>query len=123
MRKIIVNKSGIDSMGIFADVDIKAGETIIEWKPTYLSFFEFNKLPEDEKRYVGKIDENTYRFMQSPERYMNHSCNPNSKAENNSDVALKFISKGAEITSDYGIGSEIIGFKCNCGSSNCRELI
>lgn len=60
--------------------------------------------------------------MQPPERYVNHSCDPNTKAINNSDVAVRDIKIDEEITSDY-TGSVSKSFQCRCGSKNCRGII
>ncbi len=62
--------------------------------------------------------------MQSPERYVNHSCVANTQVKDFCDVAVRDISKGEEITSDYSEGL-LSGFsmRCNCGSKNCRKII
>jgi SET domain-containing protein len=39
--------------------------------------------------------------MQIPERYVNHSDNPNTEVIDDTDVALKDINIGEEITSNY----------------------
>jgi hypothetical protein len=64
--------------------------------------------------------------MQPPEKYINHSCNPNSYTKTIKGVrkvfAMENIKKGEEITYDYSINGYNDGtFQCNCGSENCRK--
>ncbi len=60
--------------------------------------------------------------MQSPERFVNHSCDANTSVKNKCDIASRDIKKGEEITSDYSNqGVEL--FKCCCGSKNCKKII
>ena len=65
-----------------------------------------------------KINDQMYFLMQIPERYVNHSCNANTFVKNNSDIAIRDIKKGEEITSNYS-DSEPLDFECKCGSENC----
>ena len=57
-------------------------------------------------------------------RYINHSCSPNSYIRRfNRRVefyALRPITTGEEITSDYGETHHNGALKCRCGSPNCR---
>ena len=61
--------------------------------------------------------------MQSPEKYVNHSCDPNTETRNQCDVAVEDIKKGEEITSDYAEQGSSVSFICMCGSKKCRGLI
>ena len=60
-------------------------------------------------------DKNNYFLMKLPEKYVNRSCNANTKSKNLCDVAIRDIKKGEEITSSYKNNS----FKCKCGDKNC----
>ena len=60
--------------------------------------------------------------MQSPERFVNHSCESNTTVKNRSDIAIKNIKKGEEITSNYS-SHGIESFKCKCGSKGCKGII
>ncbi len=40
--------------------------------------------------------------MQSPEKFVNHSCEANTQVRNHGDIAIRNINKGEGITSDYG---------------------
>lgn len=52
-------------------------------------------------RYLGTLDDGTRVLMQAPERFVNSSDCPNTKTVGESDVALRAIEKGEELTSKY----------------------
>ncbi len=67
-------------------------------------------------------------LMQLPERYINHSCDPNTYVKTLLGVryvfALRDIADGEEITYDYTInGFGNVVWECNCGSERCRHAI
>ena len=124
MSDIIVKKSKIDGKGVFAGRDFKQGEIVIKWNVSHkINPKEIKKLSEQEKNYVAFFN-GKYIIMQSPAKYVNHSCDANTYAKNFCDVAKRNIKKGEEITGDYS-ENELSGFemKCNCGSKNCKKLI
>lgn len=57
-------------------------------------------LPSD-LRYLGTLDDGTRVIMQPPERFVNSSDCPNTKTVGESDVALRTIMEGEELTSNY----------------------
>jgi len=67
-------------------------------------------------------------LMQPPERYINHSCDPNTYVKTISGkrvvMARRVIAEGEEITYDYCInsGGDTL-WRCRCGASRCRQLI
>lgn len=122
--QVIVKKSRIHGKGVFAAQDFKKGEVVLHWDTSHvLSKQEVEKMSEEEKRYVSFLD-GKYIAMQTPEKYVNHSCAANTKAEDFCDVAIRDISKGEEITADYS--KELppgFSMKCNCGSKNCQKIV
>ncbi len=124
MEDIIVKKSKIHGKGVFASHIIKKGEIVVKWDISHqLTKEEVDRLSENEKGYVAYMG-GKYILMQSPARYVNHSCDANTYAENFCDMAKRNIKKGEEITGDYAEES-IPGqsFECKCGSKNCRRII
>lgn len=124
MSDILIKKSPVQGKGVFAKRNFSKGEIVIKWNTTHILIAEeVKKLPKNEQEYVSAYD-GKYILFQEPERYVNHSCEPNTKAMNNSDIAIKNIKKDEEIITDYGtydaIGQD---FTCNCGSKNCRKVI
>jgi hypothetical protein len=57
-------------------------------------------LPSD-LRYLGTLDDGTRVIMQPPECFVNSSDCPNTKTVGESDVALRTIMEGEELTSNY----------------------
>ena len=121
-RNIVIKKSKIDKKGVFALRDFKKGEIVLKWNPRILKKAEIDKLREGQKNYIHRAGKNKYYLMRSPEKFVNHSCDANTRVIKHSDVAVRNIKKGEEITSDYG-KSGIITFKCMCGSKNCKGKI
>lgn len=62
--------------------------------------------------------------MQEPEKFVNHSCDPNTFVKDFCDVALRDIVEGEEITSDYtdSLFPNTV-MLCNCGSNHCKKVI
>lgn len=124
MTDVIVKKSKIEGLGVFASRNFKKGEVVIKWDVSHqLTSEEVKNLQTQEKRYVAFLD-GKYILMQPPARYVNHSCDVNTYAKNFCDIAKRDIKKGEEITGDYS-ENETPGFEmvCHCGSKNCCKII
>lgn len=123
MRKgVIVKKSKIHKKGVFAARNFKKGEIVMKWQPIILDKYKFERLTENQKDFTYKIASNKYFLMQPPEKFVNHSCDPNTHVKRNCDIAIRKIYKGEEISTDYG-KSNPDSFNCKCGSKNCRNKI
>ncbi|MFC1629628.1 SET domain-containing protein [Patescibacteria group bacterium] len=123
MPDVIVKKSKIHEKGVFADRDFKKGEVVIKYNLEKLTKEEFENLSEKEKHFTVKEDDSYFLFL-SPERYVNHSCEPSTNSVDKCDIAIKDIKKGEEITGDYSKENVPgLNMKCNCGSDNCRGTI
>lgn len=118
-QKFEVRNSSISGKGLFAISLIKADEVVVAWHPKVLSREEADALPVSEHHYLYP-DGDKMLYMQAPERYMNHSCEPNTHVVGKSDVATHDIEPGEEITSDY-MDLETENFICRCGSKKCRS--
>ncbi|MEI7620008.1 MAG: SET domain-containing protein-lysine N-methyltransferase [Candidatus Falkowbacteria bacterium] len=118
MDNIFIKKSKINNKGVFASHDFKKGDVVLLWKPKVISKEEFEKLTKKNNNYLVEQDGN-YFLMQPPEKFVNHSCDPNTRALNKSDIAIRDIKTGEEVTSSY-LSS---GSNCNCGSKNCKGKI
>ena len=121
---LIVKKSAIEGRGVFAGRDFKRGEVVTIWDTSHqLTPEEVKKLTKTELRYVVYL-KGKRLLLQPPARYVNHSCDANTHADNFCDVAKRDIKSGEEITADYSetMGADEI-MKCDCGSRNCRGVI
>ncbi|MGC9605576.1 MAG: SET domain-containing protein [Minisyncoccia bacterium] len=124
LKGVTIKDAGVKGRGIFALRDFKKGELVLGWNKEnrFLSEEEISDLPEGEKKYVALCN-GKYLLISEPERYMNHSCDPNTINENGLDYALRDIKKGEEITGDYDRGGSLLGFECKCDSKNCRKVV
>jgi len=122
---ITLKPSNIKGKGVFAARDFKKGDIVIVWHPkAVLSKMDFQSLSEDEKTHATYAGNGEYLVQGSPERFINHSCEPNTYTHERKDIALKDIKKGEEITGDYSLnGVEDWTMECTCGSKNCRKII
>lgn len=101
MNDVIIGKGNLSGRGVYADRDSKAGEMVIAYSLTVLTNNEFQDLPEDEKMFVHTY-QGVRRLYSEPERYVNHSDNPNTyqNIKRGCDIAFRDIKKGEMITTD-----------------------
>lgn len=118
---VVIKKSEINGKGLFAGRDFKKGEIILRWNPKLILKDEIEKLTKKERNYVY-FSGSRYYLMQSPERFVNYSCNPNTFVKDFCDVAVRDIAKGEEITTAHEENFEN-SFECTCGSEKCRKLL
>jgi SET domain-containing protein len=100
---VIVKPSTIEGFGVFAKREFKKGEVVLIWHPTILTKEELSNVLEDQKRYTNTLENGTSVLMNIPERYVNSSNKPNTHTVGATDVAVRDISIGEEITSNYAL--------------------
>lgn len=127
--KIVIRKSKIHGLGMFANENIRKGEIVFIKGGHILTRDELfssqqigSYLPIDDAFFIGarnKDEENSIKL------YNNHSCDPNCGMRGEiTFVALRDISSGEELTCDYAmIDNEDYEFECLCSSPNCRKII
>lgn len=125
--KVVVKKSKIHGKGIFANRNFKKGDIILEIDDSHI-VEDFSKLTKHQQQFECDYLGDKTVLMQSPEKYINHSCNPNSYTKTIGGtrklIAMRDIKKGKEITYDYVInGYYESAMPCNCGSRNCRKIL
>ncbi len=119
-NKIEVKTSPTHWKWVFALRNIKSWEIILKWDiSNQIGTKNLTKLSPEERKYICSID-NVHINMQEPEKYINHSCNPNSSVQNFCDIAIRDISPWEEITGNYKeVSSDWPEIKCTCWSKNC----
>jgi SET domain-containing protein len=123
-RDIAIKKSKIGGLGVFANRDFRKGEIVLKWKKSrILTRSQLNKLSDHQKNYIVKIGKNKYALLNSPEKFVNHSCLPNTYSKNSAEIASRKIKKDEEIVSSYQPEQIFVSFKCKCESKNCRKFI
>ncbi|MBY0472913.1 SET domain-containing protein [Patescibacteria group bacterium] len=103
-ENIFVGPSQIEGLGVFAKRNFVKGETVLRWNPKALTEQEFKNIPPEQKRYLFKLENGINVLMQSPEKFVNSSDSPNTHTVGQSDVAIRDIKVGEEITSNYPLG-------------------
>jgi uncharacterized protein len=145
VRRIAARRSPIHGNGVFALVDIAAGEELIEYKGRIIT------QAQADRRYGGNSDGgHTFLFTLNERyiidgshegniaRWINHSCAPNCQAMTIEDAdgdlrrdrvvieTLRPIRAGEELTYDYGIILDEPHtprmkriWECRCGADAC----
>ncbi len=80
--------------------------------------------PDASREHCTLVD-GRFHLVDSPERFLNHSCRPNVFERFDEDgaclVALEEIATGEELTTDYLINNEGgESWSCSCGADRCR---
>ena len=84
---------------------------------------EYEMLPQSERKYID-LQGDKILLVGDPERFVNHSCDPNTTPGDLCDIARRDIVAGEEITADYALFCNPDGgFECRCGKENCRGKI
>ncbi len=123
-KNVEVRKSAIHGRGVFALRQYRPKETVLLWsEPTPISNRSSKQMSKYLQRYVVRLG-GRYVLLSAPERFVNHSCDPNTRSYRGRDIAKRTIRAGEEITSDYVAGGTVSqAFRCRCGSVNCRHTI
>ncbi|KAG8267357.1 Histone-lysine N-methyltransferase setd1b [Homalodisca vitripennis] len=138
-KKLKLGKSEIHGLGLFAAEPIPPNEFIIEYvgqkiRPIIADNREKQYKSSGIGSYCFKMDESTIidaTKYGNLNRYINHSCNPNSYArilniDNQKKIVIyskKFIKCSEEITYDYKMPLEDEKVVCYCGSRGCRKFL
>ena len=128
MQTVVVRLSPIQGKGVFAAIDFKEGNRILEVDDSRL-VTEDDPLPAGEHEYhCDWYADGRQMLMPEPARYVNHSCDPNAIVKFSEGirytVARREIHADEEINHDYcinGLGDVV--WECNCGSEKCRKTI
>jgi uncharacterized protein len=121
---VIVKSSSIQGKGVFANRNFKKGDIVMKWDDSVVyTEKEAKKVPNCRKKYLV-FYKGKYILAQAPEKFLNHSCEPNTKEGKLCDIALRAIKKGEELTTDYSIDAPPhIKMKCHCGCKSCKKII
>ncbi len=141
-RRIQTRRSGVHGKGVFATVDIPAGERIIEYVGEIISWEEAQRRhPHDPAQpnhtFYFHLDEQHVidaLYGGNSSRWINHSCDANCEAdEDGGRVFIKSvrpIKAGEELNYDYGLVIDEpltpelkADYPCWCGSANCRGTL
>jgi hypothetical protein len=98
----------------------------------------YDQVPEDEIVYVISFQAHRWLIPQAPERFLNHSCEPNCRFEPSREiVTVRAVAAGEELTIPYDWAHRADverhpdhyfwdprwTFRCRCRAPSCRGLI
>ena len=99
---IVVKKSKIHGLGVFAGRNFQKGEVVLAWDVGHrVSKSQAQKMTKKMRSYLNRDVNGKLVLLQAPERFVNHSPKANTKVSKARDVAIRFIKKGEEITGNY----------------------
>lgn len=122
----------IDGQGLIATGLIRAGEVVSRLEPNQPMYrisevATWSPEAQDALLHHGyQCSETHIVSEQGDEKYMNHSCDPNTWwADDDTMVARRDIHAGEEITYDYATTEISLPFQmtCCCGSALCRGQV
>ena len=127
MSDLYTAKSAIAGLGCYAARDFKEGETVGQYIGDHISGDEADERYADaEMFYIFMLEDGTCIDPDEiPEKYMNHSCEPNCETEEDEGKifikALRDIKKDEEIVYDYCVvADDDEDLTCHCGTKSCR---
>ena len=141
-KRISVRSSGVHGKGVFAEMDIAEGETLIEYKGEVIKWKEaLRRHPHNPKEpnhtFFFSIDDKHVidgNANGNSARWINHSCKPNCEADEKKGrvfiKALRNIQAGEELNYDYGLVIDEPytaklkkDYQCLCGAKKCRGTL
>lgn len=134
--KVVARKSGLHGMGLFAYVDLAAGEKLIEYKGTR---YEVGALPDMEidglTKFLG-LSDGTGIDGSGWAALANHGCEPNCELREHQGrgrlrawlYALRDVTRGEELVWDYRLDVKskkeaYARWACACGAASCRRTM
>lgn len=135
-KPFVMKGNSIAGYGIYASRDINAGEIIFKGEGRAQRiitkrFVEKNWNEEEKlhfRRYAYPVSEELFILWDDdPSEWapQNHCCEANTAFDGLNVSAVRYISKGQELTLDYAdfLDENMEPFDCRCGASSCRGLI
>jgi SET domain-containing protein len=119
---VAIGPSTISGRGLFARRAFNKGDVVLRWDLSQkIRRATMDSLPPEQRHFLNPFDDEFFVLLGEPERYVNHSCANSTRVEAFTDVAVRDILRGEEITSDYRSGGAVVDFVCCCGAPNCRN--
>lgn len=127
--RVTLLPSAIEGYGVFVTQSVPRGAVLLRLDDSRVVNAEHPLRPEagELERHRDFLPDGTVVLMQSPERYINHSCDPNcyiySACRERYLLAKRDLAAGDEIFTDYALNA-IDGdeWECRCGAPICRGL-
>jgi hypothetical protein len=127
--RVTLLASTVEGRGVFATQAFQRGTVLLRLDDSRVIDAQHPLRPNagELERHRDFLPDGTVVLMQSPERYINHSCDPNcfvySAHRSRFLLARRDLAAGEEILIDYALNA-VDGdvWECHCGAPNCRGL-
>lgn len=130
MAEVIVQKSPIEGMGVFAGRRFPPGETVMVLDTSRVVDDDHPLRPDLDERedHCTVLGDGRVVLLPSPERHLNHCCDPSAYLRTAGGraqvIARRAIQAGEEVTLDYVINTHGgTRWSCRCGAERCRGLL
>ena len=127
---LYVDRSRIVGKGLFAGNAIGARAKVGEFEGEVIGLREARRRASGRSTIaIVELERHALDATHSPRgfRFINHSCAPNTfircTPERAEFYALRAISRGEELTVDYGESHHNGDLACRCGAAHCRRFI
>lgn len=129
---VVRNAKVIEGRGLVSTGLIRKGELVSRLEPNQpkteiAEILTWSKDAQEEFLFHSyQCSETQYVSEEGIERFMNHSCDPNTWwADDDTMIARRDIRAGEEITYDYSTTEVAIDFQmeCHCGAAICRGVV
>ena len=128
MSRVYTGESSIQGTGVFSSDHFSPGEIVmkIDDSRVVTDADSLNPANGEFEHHCDYLASGSVVLMQTPERFINHHCEPNTFIRTISGdryvVALREIHPGDEIAYDYCVnGDGDTAWDCTCGSPECRK--
>jgi uncharacterized protein len=135
MANVSLRRSGVHGLGVFTEAAFLQGDFVMPIDDSD-PVLDRAALTSQQEIFIDVFVglDGTLRtiWMKSPEKFINHSCDPNTlvRTDMNSGVrkvlARKDLEKGEELTWDYALNiweEWVAPVRCACGTRDCRGMI
>lgn len=116
-----------DWLHVVATRAVKAGGTVLSLDGEEVKEPSRHSIQLDERTHILVTEDAPIEelMLRHPWRYLNHSCDPNTKLVGLALVALRPVRAGDEITYNYNTSEWELAepFDCKCGSPSCEATI
>jgi hypothetical protein len=116
MSRVYTAASPIHGTGVFSSVQVSPGEVVLKIDDSRVvtDAEPLDPAKGECEHHCDYLAGGKVVLMQAPERFINHSCNPNTYvrtiAGDRCVIALRAIRPGEEITYDYSINGDVIPY-------------
>lgn len=125
---VLVRPSSIQGNGVFAAHAFIKGDVILAIDDSRIVDDAHPLRGDENPRHCDYLQSGKVVLMQPPERYINHSCDPNTYVKTVKGerlvIARRNIAHDEEITYDYSVngGGDTL-WTCSCGAKRCRHTV